>query len=122
MLFDLIGALVSLLSTYYFIRLNTKAWPVGILATVLNGWLYWHKGIYADMVLEVFYFLSMCYGWSRWSRQSLMKNTTMREPLGTLSMMQWILLAFVLGTVFIFIYYLLHTLTHSTVALLDAAT
>ena len=48
MLFDLIGALTSLLSTYFFIRMNNKAWPVGMLATVLNGWLYWYKGIYAE--------------------------------------------------------------------------
>ncbi|MBL7479822.1 nicotinamide riboside transporter PnuC [Legionella bononiensis] len=122
MLFDLFGALASLLSTYFFIRLNNKAWPMGILATVLNGWLYWHKGIYADMMLEIFYFLSMCYGWSLWYRQSLIKETAIQKPLKTLNLTQWLLLTLTLGTVFIFIYYILHSLTHSTVAIMDAAT
>jgi nicotinamide mononucleotide transporter len=122
MLFDLIGALVSLLSTYYFIRLNNKAWPVGLLATILNGWLYWHKGIYADMVLELIYFLSMCYGWSRWYRQATDKNNSGQKPLGQLNSLQWITLVFFLGALFLFIVYLLQAFTHSTVPVLDAAT
>ncbi|RUR17258.1 nicotinamide riboside transporter PnuC [Legionella sp. km535] len=122
MLFDLVGALTSLLSTYFFIRLNNKAWPIGILATILNGWLYWHKGIYADMMLEIGYFLSMCYGWSIWYKQSLIKDNSTQKPLGTLTMTQWLLLMLTLVAVFLFIFYILHTLTHSTVAILDAAT
>ena len=60
MLYDLFSALTSLLSTYYFIRLDIKAWPIGLLATCFNGWLFWQKGIYADMCLESFYFLRDC--------------------------------------------------------------
>nr|WP_081726626.1 nicotinamide mononucleotide transporter [Legionella oakridgensis] len=56
MFYDLIGAIASLLSTYYFIRQNNKAWAIALLATALNGWLYWQTGIYADMCLESFYF------------------------------------------------------------------
>ena len=122
MLFDLIGALVSLLSTYYFIRLNNKAWPLGIVATILNGWLYWHKGIYADMLLEFFYFLSMCYGWRKWQKQSAQEMATGQTTLGHLGPLQWVLLCLLLCLIFILIYYLLLTLTHSTVALLDAGT
>ncbi|KTD31856.1 Nicotinamide riboside transporter PnuC [Legionella moravica] len=122
MLFDLVGALTSLLSTYFFIRLNNKAWPIGILATILNGWLYWHKGIYADMMLEMGYFLSMCYGWSIWYKQSLIKDNSTQKPLGTLTMTQWLWLMLTLVAVFLFIFYILHNLTHSTVAILDAAT
>lgn len=122
MFFDLIGALVSLISTYYFIHLNDKAWPIGMIATVVNGWLYWHKGIYADMILEFIYFLSMCYGWYKWRRNLADNITTDRFTLGYLRPLQWISLCLVLGLVFISIHYLLQTLTHSTVALLDAST
>lgn len=122
MSFDLIGALVSLLSTYYLIRLNNKAWPIGMLAIFLNGWLYWHKGIYADMVLEFIYFLSMCYGWSRWYRPASVDQTSSQTPLNHLKRRQWIILFFALLILFLFIVYLLKTLTHSTVPMLDAAT
>ncbi|WP_058493518.1 nicotinamide riboside transporter PnuC [Legionella worsleiensis] len=122
MFLDLLGALASLVSTLFFIRLSTKAWPLGILATVLNGWLYWHKGIYADMVLEVCYFLSMCYGWSLWHKSESTKNQPKQKPLGRLNRIQGTYLMIASAALFALIYYLLHTLTHSTVAVLDAAT
>jgi nicotinamide mononucleotide transporter len=122
MIFDLIGALVSFISTYYFIKMNNKAWPIGMIATILNGWLYWHKGIYADMLLEVFYFLSLSYGWYKWKYQLNQLITNDNSSLGYLKPSQWVSLGLVLGLVFISIYYLLQTLTHSTVAVLDATT
>ncbi|WP_298625839.1 nicotinamide riboside transporter PnuC [uncultured Legionella sp.] len=122
MLLDLTGSLASLLSTYYFIRLNNKAWPIGMIATVLNGWLYWQKGIYADTALEFIYFLSMCYGWFRWYRQDTVHNSSIPPPIGQLNKQQWIVLGFSLITMFLFIAYLLRTFTHSTVPFLDAAT
>lgn len=122
MLFDFISAFVSLLSTYYFIRLDNKAWPIGMIATCLNGWLYWTKGIYADMLLESFYFLSMCYGWYRWQKQASGHGNQNPAPLGKLSFLQWCTLFMLLVLVFSVIHYLLNTLTNSNVALLDAST
>ncbi|BCA95908.1 nicotinamide mononucleotide transporter [Legionella antarctica] len=122
MFFDLFGASVSLISTYYFIRLNSKAWPVGMIATVINSWLYWHKGIYADMLLEFFYFLSMVYGWYKWQKKLPRCITSAQSSLGYLRPLQWILLCVLFVMLYISIYFLLATFTHSTVALLDAAT
>lgn len=62
MLLDILGAIISLLSTYYFIRLDSKAWLTSLFATCLNAFLYWQKGIYADMILESFYFLALAMG------------------------------------------------------------
>jgi nicotinamide mononucleotide transporter len=122
MLFDLTGALISLLSTYFFIRMNNKAWLVGIAATCLNGWLYWRKGIYADMVLEALYFLSMSYGWYQWNKPVMNDTHDFNGSLNYLSPIQWGFLFLLLGIVFILIQYLLQAFTHSTVATLDAAT
>ncbi|MFI4919603.1 MAG: nicotinamide riboside transporter PnuC [Legionellales bacterium] len=121
MLFDLIGTLVSLLSTYYFMRLNNKAWPLGMIATVINGGLYWHKGIYADMFLELCYFLSMCYGWHLWQRKHRLDPDNTSHRLSTLTGKQWLLLLLILCCVFVVIHYLLQTLSDSNVAFLDAA-
>lgn len=121
MFFDLIGAVCSLLSTYFFIRLNSKAWLVGIIATCLNGWLYWHKGIYADMMLEVFYFFSMGYGWYRW-RGTADGHYNHPMLLNQLSSKQWLILFMLFGCTLIIIYSLLTSFTHSTVPFLDALT
>lgn len=121
MFFDLFGALCSLLSTYFFIRLNKNAWLVGLLATCINGWLYWQKGIYADMVLEAVYFVSMGYGWYLWSTGQA--HTSNKQLIRYhLSLKQWLILATTLVTVFCLIYAFLRTYTHSTVPILDATT
>lgn len=121
MFFDLFGALCSLLSTYFFIRLNKNAWLVGLLATCLNGWLYWQKGIYADMVLEAVYFLSMGYGWYLWNTGQS-HNTNKQLIRYRLSLKQWLILVTTLAIVFGLIYSFLRIYTHSTVPILDATT
>ena len=118
MLYDFFGAIVSLISTYYFIRLDSKAWPVGLLATCVNGWLYWRNGIYADMCLESFYFLSLCYGWYRWSSPQKQKTSVLIHLSGK----KWGYLCVILIATYSLIYTLLITLSHSTVAKLDALT
>lgn len=122
MFFDIVGAFVSLLSTYLFIRLNPKAWLVGIVATCINGYLYWYKGIYADMLLEVFYFLTMCYGWYLWKNKYRVNNNYSITSFDKINSFQWSTLILVLCALFGFIYYILLTFTNSNVVLLDAAT
>lgn len=119
MLLDLSGALGSLLSTYYFIRLDSKAWPVSLIAICINGWLYWQKGIYADVGLEVFYFLSTCYGWYLW-RQSPKQATL--PVVTTLSYKQGLILFVSVIFLYSIIVQLLSNFTNSNVATVDALT
>jgi len=121
MFFDLIGALFSLLSTYYFIRMNNKAWGIGMIATCLNGGLYWYKGIYADMALELFYFFTMIYGWHTW--QNNKKNLYNQIiTLKKLTFIHWLLLGFLFCSVFTLIYLILVYYTHSSIPALDTLT
>lgn len=119
MFFDSVGALTSLLSTYFFIRLNNKAWPVSLLAICLNGYLYWQKGIYADMTLEVFYFFSTCYGWYLWNRPSTHPQHFL---IAKLSLKQWLLLLLIISFIYLLLVKSLLAFTHSNVAVLDALT
>lgn len=117
-LYDLFSTLVSLLSTHYFIRLNLKAWPIGILATGLNGWLYWQKGIYADMFLQLFYSISFVYGWYQWSHGSRPKA----RPIELLSFPKLLFLCLGLATLYLIILCVLKRFSYSTVTEIDALT
>ncbi|KTD39318.1 Nicotinamide mononucleotide transporter [Legionella nautarum] len=117
MLLDILGTVTSLLSTYYFIRLDNKAWLMTLLATCLNSVLYWQNGIYADMLLELFYFLSTCYGWYLWQ-----KPTEQPGNIRKLSKRQWTILLIAVISCFILFSILLSTFTHSNIVLLDALT
>ena len=121
MIFDILGALFSLVSTYFFIRLNNKAWIVGLIATCVNGGLYWYKAIYADMGLELFYFFMMIYGWYKWQATG---NNKYKQPtmLKHLSLRHWLILASVFISTFTLIYLFLSFYTHSSVPKLDALT
>lgn len=119
MLFDLFGAFFSLLATYYFIKINKLAWLITLLATILNGYLYWNKGIYADMLLESFYFLSACYGWYLWNTKKLKAE---RPIIYNLSIKQWLLVFGFAASLYIIFSYLLKSYTGSDVVELDALT
>ncbi len=66
-LLDFTGAGLSLASTYYFTQVKRLAWLVGLGAILLNSVLYWQKGIYGHLFLEIVYSFSMIYGWFQWS-------------------------------------------------------
>ena len=66
---DFFGATLSLLTTYFYIRANTIAWKLGIVATTLNTILYITQGIYGQAVLEGVYFVTMWYGLKQWQQQ-----------------------------------------------------
>jgi nicotinamide mononucleotide transporter len=119
MLIDALGAFFDLLSTWYFIRLNSKAWPTGLIATAINGYLYWRQGIYADMVLSYLYCVNFSYGWYYWNKP---KTHSQRKPLYKLSSFQWGGLVLLSTSLFLCTYLLLQKWTPSNVPLLDSAT
>lgn len=119
MFYDLFGAFASLCSTYYFIRKNAKAWPISLVAIAVNGWLYWQKGIYADMCLESFYFVSAAYGWAMWGKSTIIQSTQISKPF---AWKHWIIIICAIGVLYELILFLLTTFTHSSIAKLDALT
>ncbi|QRN04273.1 hypothetical protein GH742_10510 [Legionella sp. MW5194] len=118
MLLDLSGTLASLLCTYYLIRLSRIAWILGLTANLINGWLYWHKGIYADTLLEVFYLVSTAYGWLKWQKTSAANSREIRS----LSCIQWLMVGLVFASLYLLIVIGLKRFTSTTVADLDALT
>ncbi|WP_237759040.1 nicotinamide riboside transporter PnuC [Legionella birminghamensis] len=117
MVLDLLGTLLSLLSTWYFIKVDRKAWLISIFATAINSVLYFQKGIFADTALELFYLSNSLYGFFLWGR-----NSTSADRIRRLSLTQTIKLLFLILALYSFIYFLLGQYTPSTVASLDALT
>lgn len=118
MLLDVLGAFASLLSTYYFIRLNNKAWLFSLIATLINSYLYWQKGIYADTLLEIFYLLTIVYGWLAWHKVQPMQT----KEISYLTFKQSLILITGTTGLFIGLNYFLSHYTSSSVASLDALT
>lgn len=116
MLFDVLGTFLSLLSTYYYIQLDKKAWLITLLATCVNGSLYFYKGIYANSLLECFYFLNASYGLYYWNRQE--KDASFL--LGRYALKHYLFLGLAFLSSFLLISLLLTTQTDSKIPMLDA--
>lgn len=65
---DIAGSIFSLLSTVYYVKADKLAWPFGLVAILINIFLYGITGIYGDTVLEFIYLLSTFYGWYYWTK------------------------------------------------------
>lgn len=65
-LFDAVGSALDLLDTYLLIKANIWAWPIGIVAVLINAVLYYQVKLYADFSLQLLYLVSMAYGWYYW--------------------------------------------------------
>lgn len=118
MILDFFGALFSLISTYFFIRLDKRAWSIGSLAILLNISLYFQKGIYADMLLESGYLVTLIWGWRLWSND---KNKNALD-IRSLTPGSGLLAALIFFLLFLIIYTILIRFTDSTVPFLDALT
>lgn len=112
---DPVGAGFSLICTYYFTAAKRLAWLLGMIAITLNVVLYWQKGIYGSLLLEVIYFISMIYGWYQWSCGSSRQERPIRY-LGLKEALSLIPLALLGCALFSFA---LKTLTDSDIPYMD---
>ncbi|PCH55096.1 MAG: hypothetical protein COC15_04760 [Legionellales bacterium] len=113
---DLLGTLLSFISTYYFVTANGKTWPIGIAAIVVNIILYWQAGIYASIGLKIIYLILSIYGWYLW------RSNGNKNPLAITSLTMWHkkLLPIIFILLFVTIFHLLKNYTNSTILYTEA--
>jgi nicotinamide mononucleotide transporter len=68
---ELVGTIFGMLSVYYAAKPNIKTWPTAIINQFAFFVLFFQVQLYADMFLQVYFFLATCYGWYFWSRREV---------------------------------------------------
>lgn len=116
---DIVGSVFSFFSTMFYVFALELCWPVGVIATVINGTLYGIAGIYGDMCLEVIYFFFMFYGWYQWRYGGKNHSRLSISHLKLIPLMQLSTIA-LLGMAATFA--VLTVFTDSTVPALDSIT
>ena len=66
---ELIGTLFGLISVYLASRAHIMTWPTGIINEVFFFILFFQVQLYADMVLQVYFFATTLYGWYFWKQK-----------------------------------------------------
>ena len=92
---ELIGTLFGLISVYYASKANILTWPTGIINEVALFILFFQVQLYADMFLQVYFFVVTIFGWYKWKSNTADVPVTSAGPL----MIKIIAVIMVMGTI-----------------------
>ena len=117
--FDIISSIFSFACTLLYIRASVYAWPIGLIAISIDCFLYSQTGIYGDMSLEVFYFVSTLYGWYAWAHGGNQKTPLPISHIHWQHVRKLIFIALI--GIALTAYFLIHD-TNSKIPYLDSST
>lgn len=64
---ELIGTVFGLISVYFASRAKVLTWSTGIVNEIFLFILFFQVHLYADMFLQVYFFIVTIYGWYNWN-------------------------------------------------------
>lgn len=66
---ELIGTLTGLLAVWLSAREHIANWGIGILNIICFFFIFYKTDLYADMFLQVYFFVTGIYGWIIWAKR-----------------------------------------------------
>src|ERR1700754_395988 len=81
---ELIGTVFGLISVYFASRANILTWSTGIVNEVFLFILFFQVHLYADMFLQVYFFIVTIYGWYNWKTNTVEKKVSATSFKGRL--------------------------------------
>lgn len=67
---ELLGTLFGLVSVYFASRTNILTWGTGIVNETFLFILFFQVQLYADMFLQIYFFVVTLYGWYKWNSKT----------------------------------------------------
>ena len=118
---DILTTILGLIYIWLEYRAHIALWVIGIVMPALDIYLYWSHGLYGDAGMACYYTLAGCYGLFVWKFKKTRKEKK-SLPIVFMPQSQYLpaLLFFLVS--WGVIYYILITLTNSTVPLFDSFT
>ena len=114
------STIMQILSVWYAKKNNVLVYPTGIIGVLLASYVYFYIAsppLYADAILNVYYFVMSIYGWYFWVQ---MKNEQYAYPISWCNKKELSVGAILFISSWIIIYYLLITITNSNTPILDS--
>ena len=117
---QIIGATLGLLYLYLEYKVNIYLWVVGLIMPIVHGYLYFEKGLYADVGMNAYYILAGIYGWIVWRNRKPKGKKT--YEISRMPLLNWLYCGCVFIVADVVITYILINHTDSTVPYADAFT
>lgn len=116
---EFIAVFFGLLSVWYARNENILVYPTGLINVGLYVYICLFAKLYADMGINVFYFVMSIYGWYNWGRKDENKK---HIPISYCSLKQHFISFLIFIFSFAVLYFILKKYTDSTVPILDSLT
>lgn len=71
---EFFGTILNILTVWLLVKKNIWNWPVGIVAVVLFGALFYQLNLYADLFEQGYYFVTGFIGWYLWAKAKKPKD------------------------------------------------
>jgi nicotinamide mononucleotide transporter len=68
-LLELVGTLTGLCSVWLATKVHIALWPMGIINVICFFLIFYQTQLYADALLQIYYFVISIYGWIYWKRK-----------------------------------------------------
>ncbi|MES2696126.1 MAG: nicotinamide riboside transporter PnuC [Verrucomicrobiota bacterium] len=78
---DQINLVLGVVGVALMIRRSLWAFPVGLVAVTVQGFLFFQVRFYADAALQVFFFVTLAWGWWHWTHA---RGTAVELPVTTM--------------------------------------
>ena len=124
LLIDIAGTIIGLVYLWLEYRASIWLWLFSVIMPIVNAWLYFSRGLYADFGMETYYVLAAIYGYLVWRSKGKKAVQESDASLG-IRHITWTVILGILGAIAIFwalIYWFLSSFTDSTVPILDSFT
>lgn len=63
---EFFGTLLNLWCVWLAVKSKILNWPVGLLGAAVFGILFWQIGLYSDLFIQVYFFITSIWGWWLW--------------------------------------------------------
>jgi nicotinamide mononucleotide transporter len=116
-----ISTVMQILSVWYARKNNVLVYPTGIIGVVLAAYVYFFMvapPLYADGMLNIYYFLMSVYGWYNWTRKS--NDSTWVYPISWCNKRELLSGLALFAITWVLLYLVLHYLTNSNTPVLDS--
>jgi nicotinamide mononucleotide transporter len=92
-LVEWVGTIFGLLTVWYSVKANILCWPTGMISVAAYAILFFNIKLYADTLLQIFFFIVSIIGWWQWSKRDKNDQTL---PVTILSNLNRVLIFFLM--------------------------
>ncbi len=92
---ELLATIFTLACVWLAMKKHILNWPVAIIAITLSFLVFFQSALYADSILQIYFFITSIYGWWYWSRTYGVESDVPVTRLTRVERIYWVIGVFI---------------------------